>query len=88
MDENLATPLVPTDKAIAQPSVVTLDRIWLIVVYAFAIVLVGSALALVVSVLFLPPQGEKASPQLLLTVFTAAAGFLGGLFVPSPASNK
>ena len=62
------------------------DRLWLIVVCAFAIVLVGSFTALAVGV-FLPASG-KVTPELILTMFTSVVGFLAGLFVPSPIANQ
>ncbi len=57
------------------------DVLWLLVVSAFVVVLlvsVGTMSAFV----FLFPTSQ--TPQVLLILFTAAAGFLGGLFAPSP----
>jgi hypothetical protein len=52
-----------------------IDRIWLIVVGAFAFVLCSSAVALIASVFVQPDQGLA---QILLTVFTTVAGILAG----------
>ncbi len=60
------------------------DRLWLIVVIAFALVLVGSFLTLSAAVFAI---GGKASPELILTMFTSVVGFLAGLFVPSPVGR-
>lgn len=60
------------------------DRLWLIVVAAFALVLFGSFLALSVAVFTI---GGKASPELILTMFTTVVGFLAGLFAPSPVGQ-
>ena len=56
------------------------DAIWLIVVLSFAIVLVGA---------FITIAADGNKPDVILTMFTSAVGFLAGLFVPSPvADNK
>ena len=72
-----AMPL-PTDR--------TLDRLWLIVVAAFAIVLAGSFVTLSLGV-FIQTSGD-VNPALVLTMFTSVVGFLAGLFVPSPLINR
>jgi hypothetical protein len=58
------------------------DAIWLIVVTSFAVVMVGSAIALLAS-MFVPAVGPTR-PELVLTLFTGATGFLGGLLVQRP----
>jgi len=63
------------------PSLTVRDALWLIVVCAFALVLLVSV-AVECAFLFVFPNAQ--SPQVLLILFTAAAGFLGGLFAPSP----
>ena len=64
----------------------TQSNIWLIVVTAFALILVGVSAALCVG-LFLPEIGNTlVSGDTLLSVLTLAAGFVGGLFTPSPTS--
>ncbi len=69
------------------PSSRVSDRIWQIVIWTFAIVLVGSFLTLASSVFVTPAQGGT-STQTILTVFTTVVGFLSGLFVPSPVANR
>ena len=65
------------------------DRIWLVVVWAFVVVLVGSAAILCLNVFYHPVQSEKATkPEIVLSVFTAVAGFLAGLLAPSPFGSK
>jgi hypothetical protein len=63
------------------PSLSVRDALWLIVVCAFVVVLLA-AVAVEVAFVFVFPNAQ--SPQVLLILFTAAAGFLGGLFAPSP----
>jgi hypothetical protein len=70
--------------AIGGPSASIRDQLWLIVVIAFGLVLVGSFLTLAVGVFY----KEKTSPELILTMFTSVVGFLAGLFVPSPIANR
>lgn len=62
--------------------------LWLIVVCAFAIVLVGSFLALALGMFFPPPTGAAVKPELALSMFTSVVGFLAGLFIPSPANKR
>ncbi len=57
------------------PSIV--NHLWLIVIVAFAIVLVGSFLTL----------AWTAEPDVMLTIFMSVVGFLAGLFTPSPSSR-
>ena len=60
----------------------TNDTVWLIVISAFAIVLVGSFLAIAASAFV--RAAEATSVQMILTLFTTAAAFLAGLLSPSP----
>jgi hypothetical protein len=57
------------------------DALWLVVVCAFVVVLLASVAVEGVFVFVFP---NAQPPQVLLTLFTAAASFLGGLFAPSP----
>lgn len=72
------------------PAQAAADRIWRIIVTSFAIVLVGSFLALAlvatgtVGYLF----GKTGTDDVMLTVFTTAAGFLAGLLSPSPLADR
>jgi len=74
------------ESVVGRPSQGIRDYLWLIVVAAFALVLVGSFLTLAVGV-FAPAEG-KVTPELILTMFTSVIGFLAGLFVPSPVANR
>jgi hypothetical protein len=68
-----------------EPSTSTRDRLWTIVVGAFALVLIGSFMVLAASVFY--TSAVNTSVQIILTVFTSVAGFLVGLFVPSPLKS-
>lgn len=67
---------------ILQPSRKVSDAIWLLVVGAFAVVLLAAFIVLAIVVV-----GGKEAP-VLLTVFTTAAGFLAGLLAPSPVKGE
>lgn len=71
---------------IGQPGDKARDRLWLLVVGAFVIVLVGSFGTLAYAV-FNPPDSDKVKPELILSLFTSVVGFLAGLFVPAPGRN-
>lgn len=70
------------------PGEKTRDSLWLIVVFAFAIVLVGTFITLALGVFHAPEKGASTKPELVLTMFTSVVGFLAGLFVPSPANRQ
>jgi len=72
--------------ALGLPTQRARDRLWLIVVSAFAVVLVGGFVTLALGV-FLTPAQNGVKPELILTTFTSVVGFLAGLFVPSPAGR-
>lgn len=72
---------------IVGPRQETSDKLWTIVVSAFAVVLVGAFLALAIGV-FVPVQEKGVKPELILTTFTSVVGFLAGLFTPSPVAKK
>lgn len=63
--------------------------IWIVIVVAFAIVMVGAAWTLAEGVTTkLDGNGEYvAKSDVLLTIFTAAVAFLAGLLSPSPIKN-
>ncbi len=63
------------------PSQRVANNIWMIVVGAFALVLVGAFAAIAGSIYL------GKSVDTLLTVFTTVAAFLGGLLVPSPVAG-
>jgi hypothetical protein len=87
-----ASKLSPKDREeVAQmlgPSGKTRDKLWLIVVSAFSIVLVAGFVTLAVGVFQAKPAAPVASAELVLTMFTSAVGFLAGLFVPSPTGRQ
>ena len=58
------------------------DRLYLIVVVAFSIVMVGAFVTLAIGVF-----AKGVRPEIILTTFTSVVGFLAGLFVPSPAAK-
>jgi hypothetical protein len=66
------------------------DRIWRIIVTSFSIVLVGAflALALVATGTVEWLFGKAGTDDVMLAVFTTAAGFLAGLLSPSPLADK
>src|SRR5262245_65801285 len=68
------------------PNPETRDKLWKIVVTAFAIVLVGGFITLAIGV-FAPIQEKGVKPELILTTFTTVVGFLAGLFTPSPVAQ-
>lgn len=76
-----------TTPALGVPTQRARDRLWLVVVSAFALVLVGGFITLAVGV-FLPPAQNGVKPELILTTFTSVVGFLAGLFVPSPNNRN
>jgi hypothetical protein len=69
-----------------EPSPRVRDRLWTIVIMAFAIVLVGAFATLAISV-FLAPVANGTSGQVILTVFTTVVGFLAGLFTTNPMAD-
>ncbi len=69
------------------PSPETNDRIWLVVVSAFAVVLLGAAVTLWIGRFnpITPTTGTiYTSTDTVVTLFTTASAFLIGLLVPSP----
>lgn len=66
------------------------DRIWLIIVSAFAFVMVGAAVVLGVGVFIVSVDATKqlTRSDTILTVFMTVVGFLAGLLSPSPLGNR
>ena len=64
------------------PKQATANFIWITVTTCFALVLIASAASLLYGAVFL--QRTIDSILVILTVFTAVVGFLGGLLAPSP----
>jgi hypothetical protein len=73
---------------IRSPGQKSSDTLWFIVVFSFAIVLVGAFLCLAIGVLVLKKSAADAELQILLTVFTSAVAFLAGLLTPGPAHSS
>lgn len=67
----------------------TSDRVWTTIVTGFTIVLIGAfvALALVHTGTMGYLYDATINGDVLLTVFTTAAGFLAGLLSPSPITK-
>ena|SRR6266480_5369197 len=63
----------------------TSDTLWLIIIFSFAIVLVGTFLSLAIGVLVLGKSAANAELQILLTMFTGVVAFLAGLLTPGPS---
>lgn len=78
---------VPGQDGISSTDQKARDMLWYIVVGSLAFVVVGTFMGLAIGVLFM---GKSVADglQLLLTMFTMAVAFLGGLFTPSPAQHK
>jgi hypothetical protein len=76
-------------RALPPPDPKTNNAIWLIVVIAFALVMVYAAYVLGTGVTF--PLAEKITygtkSDTILTVFTTTVGFLAGLLAPSPVKR-
>jgi hypothetical protein len=68
------------------PSMEVRDKIWAMIIAAFAIVLIGSGIALLVGMSRGIAQ-DGVSPQLVLTVFMSCASFLAGLLAPAPFAH-
>jgi hypothetical protein len=67
------------DSKLPKPTTGTIDRIWMIVVGTFAVVLIGATAALVAAVVLdIFYEIEPAHVQIMLTMFTTVAGILAG----------
>jgi hypothetical protein len=85
--------LTPTQKQVAveqagglePPAPSVSNIIWLLVISAFVLVLLATSGSLIYGVIVL--QRNADAVQVIVTIFTAAIGFLGGLFSPSPTGN-
>lgn len=75
-------------QSIGAPGERTRDYLWLIIVSAFTIVLVGTFITLAIGVFQAPEKDAITKPELILTMFTSVVGFLAGLFAPSPAARQ
>ena len=75
---------------LAPPGDRTRDAVWLMVVGAFSLVLVGAALVLGLGVFGEISDTTKqiTRTDTILTVFTTVVGFLAGLLSPSPLGRS
>lgn len=73
------------ERGLGTPRRSTADMLWVVVVVAFSIVLVGSFVTIALSV-FVGAR-DSATVQTVLSLFTAVVGFLAGLFAPSPSTT-
>jgi hypothetical protein len=89
--QQLSAQLPPKELAallqIEPPEPATRNRVWLIVVATFSIVILVTACGLLYGVFVDRPAAPLVAPEVVLSVFTAAMGFLAGLFAPSPVER-
>lgn len=71
-----------------QPGLEASEKLWRTIVLSFSIVLVGAflALALIATGTVAYLYNSEPTGDVMLTVFTTAAGFLAGLLSPSPVT--
>jgi len=72
---------------IPDPDQTTSNKVWLIIIWCFGIVMVGAVLVLCISV-FASPVTGGTKPETILTIFMTVTAFLAGLFAPSPVQKK
>ncbi len=70
-----------------QPSPGVANVIWVAVVFAFIIILIGAAIMLGVGHFVAGVQTGGTPTETILLLFTTAAAFLTGLLVKSPVDN-
>ena len=70
-----------------EPDQTTSNKVWLIIIWCFGIVMVGAVVVLSISV-FATPVAGGTKPETILTVFMTVTAFLAGLFAPSPVEKK
>jgi nucleoside recognition membrane protein YjiH len=78
--------LTALSETFGPPSRSTRDILWLIVVVAFAIVMVGSFLTMAISAFY--PSTSATGIQIVLTTFSSVVSFLAGLFTPNPMDSR
>lgn len=68
----------------------TNNKIWLIIVISFALVMISSTIVLEIGIFYdVNKEVTKLTkPDTILTIFTTVVGFLAGLLSPSPISKK
>jgi hypothetical protein len=72
---------------VPDPDQGTSNIVWLIIIGAFALVMVGSVYVLGRGY-FVAPVTNGTKPETILTIFTTTTAFLAGLFAPSPVAKK
>jgi hypothetical protein len=65
----------------------TSNTVWLIIINAFSLVMIGAVSVLCISV-FTPPVTGGTKSDTILTIFTTVTAFLAGLFAPSPVTKN
>jgi hypothetical protein len=72
------------------PGLEASEKLWRTIVTSFSIVLVGAflALALIATGTVAYLYSSEPTGEVMLTVFTTAAGFLAGLLAPSPVTTS
>lgn len=80
-----ARALTETLRQLDKPTAVANDKLWLIIIWAFAGVLGLTALVLSIG-MFTKAEGS-VKPELVFSLFTSVAGFLAGLLAPNPWSK-
>ncbi len=72
------------------PGLEASEKLWRTIVTSFSIVLVGAflALALIATGTVAYLYNSEPTGDVMLTVFTTAAGFLAGLLTPSPVTTS
>jgi hypothetical protein len=73
-------------RTIGDPTTPVADILWVIVVAVFGMIALGSAAAFVYLLVHSKIE-PSIKPELVLSIFTSAVGFLAGLFVPSPVKK-
>lgn len=72
---------------IPEPDQSTSNKVWLIIIQAFAFALIAAVAILGIGV-FVAPAENGTKPDTILTIFTTVTAFLAGLFAPSPVAKK
>ena len=75
---------------VGTPTPKATDKIWLLIVGSFAVVMIGAAAVLGIGVFSQVIDSSKqiTKSDTILTVFTTVVGFLAGLLAPSPMGSK
>ncbi len=75
---------------VGAPTPKATDKIWLLIVGSFAVVMIGAAAVLGIGVFSQVIDSSKqiTKSDTILTVFTTVVGFLAGLLAPSPMGSK